>query len=57
MAHLFEDIVDSFKYFRDLRNGNKKTIAKKIEESLKSGDYVVSEVRLLFEEQNKGDKK
>lgn len=50
MAHLFEDIADSFKYFRGLRI-NKK-LAKEIEESFKSGDYVVSEVG-LSEELNK----
>lgn len=51
MAHLFEDIVDSFKYFRDLRNGNKK-LAKKIKESLESSDYGVFDAR-LSEEINK----
>lgn len=52
MAHLLEDIADSFKYFRGLRNGNKK-IAKKIKESLESGDYGVFDARLLPEEINK----
>lgn len=56
MAHLFEDIADSFKYFRGLRI-NKK-LAKEIEESFKNGDYAVAtELTQLFEEQNKGDKK
>lgn len=53
MAHLFEDIADSFKYFRGLRkNGNKKLVAKKIKESFESGDYGVFDAR-LFEEINK----
>lgn len=55
MAHLFEDIADSFKHFRGLRISGK--IKKEIEKNIKSGDYAVSEVGVLFEEQNKGDKK
>lgn len=50
MAHLLEDIADSFKYFRGLRNGNKK-IAKKIKESLESGDYEVSPSGVIFSEE------
>lgn len=56
MAHLFEDITDSFKYFRGLRNRRKlePILRKRIE----SGDYAVAtELTQLFEEQNKGDKK
>lgn len=55
MAHLFEDIADSFKYFRGLRN--RKKLEKVIKEKLESGYYVVSDADFLFGEQNKGDKK
>lgn len=56
MAHLLEDIVDSFKYFRDLRINGK--IKKEIEKNIKSGNYSVFNAILPEKnKQNKGDKK
>lgn len=46
MAHLLEDIVDSFKHFRVLRNIKLCCEPPLIRKGIKSGDYGVFDARL-----------
>lgn len=56
MGKLFEDIADSFAYFRSLRE--KDSLFRVVEKAIKSGNYVVMKNGLFDDDNSKeGDKK